>query len=562
VKYLITKFRTVQAFLVFAVIFAVLWKFFPILGYIFITAAFFLTFSPKKAMIIAALFLIFEFILAHTAFVLAEDYIGDNKVLRTTKGIMRDVTAKTGELLAGKFKTERRERIFSMRRYTPDGELKRFRVPIISPLLEKRIRHTEALYYGSGTIISTTSAHIFAVRSHIGDELSDKYAVTGLYHLLAMSGFHVLIFSGGIFLLFSFLPRKVRVIPALIILPLLIPLSGFTITVIRAVIFCWAAFLAWFLDLKLLRLPFVAFIAAWLLILMPENLFSISFLLSFWAVFGIAALTKKEFPPLFAAVMVGVAATVFTLPIQLYFFGVSNIMSVITTVLITPVIWMQMILGILSIFFAGIMIPPLIVIERLNAWLIDLMYNISFPFLYISNPPVLFLIVTGVAAFILCFTKFRYLSAALLLLPLLPIYPKNIIIFPDLPSSQKGYILSYGDKSEIFFQGMHSSFVRRMLPAAAKLGIRNFDYGSIRIFDGKNLYIKIKDAGNRTGIVCVNSDDGCPYVYFTRSNSLKPPLRDETKNYIIYKNKAVDERIILLSETGEKIINLEKATAP
>jgi competence protein ComEC len=284
---------------------------------------------------------------------------------------------------------------------------------------------------------------------------------------------------------------------------------------------------------------------------MPANLFSISFLLSFWAVFGIAVLANKKILPAFTAVMVGVGATVFTLPIQLYFFGVSNVLSVLTTIIVTPVIWLQMILGIVSMVFIDWMIPPLILIERFNGWLMEVMYKISLPFLYVANPSVIILVIASVAAFILCFTKFRYLSAAMLVLPLLPIYPSNIIIFPDLPPSQKGYILKTPEGSEIFFQGMRSSFVRTMLPTAAKLGVRKFDYGSIRIFDGKNLYLKIRDTDNRTGVVCVNSDDGCPYVYITRSNTLKSPLRDETINYIIYKNKPVDERIILLSETGE-----------
>jgi competence protein ComEC len=558
VKGLLTKFRTVQAFLIFAVIFAALWSFFPIVSYIFITSAFFLSFTPKKAAFIAAVFLLFEFALANTAFVLSIDYFGNRKVLRTTKGAIDYIPANTGDLLVGKFKSERRARLFAGKRYEPAGELKSCRVPVISYLLEKRIRQSAALFYGSGAVIRTTVAHIFAVRSYIDDELKDEYAVTGLYHLLAMSGFHVLIFSGGIFLFFSFLPRRTRVIPALLLLPLLIPLSGFTITVVRAVLFCWAAFFAWFLDLKLSSLRFVAFIAAWLLIIMPANLFSISFLLSFWAVFGIAVLANKKMLPAFAAVMVGVGATVFTLPIQLYFFGVSNILSVITTIIVTPVIWLQMILGIISMVFIDWMIPPLILIERFNAWLMEVMYKISIPFLYVANPSVIILVITSIAAFILCFTKFRYLSAAMLVLPLLPIYPSNIIIFPDLPPSQKGYVLKTPEGSEIFFQGMRSSFVRTMLPVAAKLGIRKFDYGNIRIFDGKNLYLKIKDTDNRTGVVCVNSDDGCPYVYFTRSNTLKPPLRDGTVNYIIYKNKAADDRIILLSETGELSIKPDK----
>jgi competence protein ComEC len=395
-----------------------------------------------------------------------------------------------------------------------------------------------------------------AVREYIPAALTDQYIITGLAHLLSMSGSHVAIFTAGIFLLFCFLPGRLRAVPVIVLLPLLIPLSGFTVTVVRAVIFAVAAMTAWLLDLRILSLRFLAVVAAGILLVSPYSLFSISFLLSFCAVFGIVALFKGRYRPVVMIVVVGLASTVFTLPLQLYFFGTSNVFSILTTVLLTPVVWLQMVLSVLSFVFPVVTVAPLSLVERFAAWLMEHAYSLSWHFFYVAKPPALFLGISFLAAFALSFTRFRPLSLIMLVLPLLPLYPSDTLVFPALPPSQKGYIMTSSGGSEIFFQGMRTTFTRVMVPEAGRLGIKTFDYGRIRIFDGKNLYLKIKNPEKFTGLVCIN-EDGCPFVYYTRSGSLKQPLSPNTLFYIIYKNKQVDPRIILQADSGRTVFSLK-----
>lgn len=516
-------------------------------------------FERRIAAVLICAYFAFTFISSHSAFVTDVRHLQKHTEYRTTKGKFKSGEAeyRIGDLLWGKFERSvdfngrMPRQIYS---FADDYEV--FRVFPVSNLLEARKKQAAELVYRSGGKIHTTPAHIYAVRDYIPAELSDQYIITGLAHLLAMSGFHVGIFTAGIFILFFFLPRKLRVFPAFILLPLLIPLSGFAVTVERAVVFALVYLAAWLAGLKVNSVRFVFFLAAVFILLSPFSLFSISFLLSFCAVFGIVTIFNRRYNPVTSIVSIGIASSVLILPLQLYFFGNANMVSVITTVILTPVVWVQMIAGLLASVIPGIMIAPLALIERFSEWLMSLLAAPSWYFMYVSKPPTSLLVVAFVVAFALALTRYRLFALLIFLVPLLPVYPKNVLYFPELSPSPKGYILSGENGSEIFYQGMHSTFVYKMLPAAAELGIKSFDRGKIRIFDGENLYLKVKEEG-LSGTVCVNEDEGCPYVYMTRSNTIKPPLAEKS-TYIVYKNKYRDPKIIIQSEAGAVWIDLEE----
>ncbi len=544
--------RTPQLFLIFTICAALAAPFSETVSVVIATAGVLICFKPKISLPLITVYLLSIYAAAHSAFILETEYSTKHRTYLTTKGYMQDIECdcKIGDLVVGNFDHSIVFNGILPRRYAkPVGAFTAYRVPVISAMLDKRERHAAYLFNVSGGVITTTQTHTMAVRKYIPAELNDQYTITGLAHLLSMSGSHVVIFIAGIFLMFSFLHKKLRAIPVLIFLPVLIPLSGFTITVVRAVIFGMAAMIAWLLDLKLLSLRFLALVAAFTLLFSPYSLYSISFLMSFFAVFGIVIIIKSHYNAIIKVVMIGLASTVFTLPLQLWIFGTSNIFSVVTTVIFTPVVSLQMLLGTLSFVAPDITIAPMMLVERFAAWFMGHIYHVSWYFLYVAKPPTWILAVSFAVAFGLCFTRFRLAAMLVLLVPLLPVYEKNILNFPSLHPSQKGYILVSDKGSEIFFQGRRATFVRVMVPEAGKLGIKTFDYGKIRIFDGDNLYLKIRQPEKFSGIVCVNSDDGCPYVYITRSSTLSPPLNPAVKKYIIYNNKFVDDRIILLKKT-------------
>ena len=554
------KIRTPELFFALTVCAAFVSVFSLKVGFYAGIALIFIFFRLKPACIILLFYIAGTFMSAHSAFILDIQYNGGKRSLITTKGRLNNVQVNEpsiGDLMRGAFKYDVQRTKHGIPRLVaePVGDYTLHKVFIISTILKERQSKSASLFNRSGGKIRTTQAHIYAVRSYITDRERDEFVVTGLAHLLAMSGFHVGIFTAGVFLLFSFMPRRTRVIPAVILLPLLIPLSGFAITVTRAVFFALATLIGWFADLKVVSLKSLALLAGFILLFSPFSLFSISFLLSFSAVFGIIVLLRERRTFLKGIIAVGIASSIFITPLQLYFFGTANIVSVLTTVVMTPVVWAQMVTGLFAAVFPSVMIAPLSVIEQFAAWLMTFLYKVTWSFMYVSKQPSVLLAAVFIAALAVSFTKYRLISVAVLFLPLLPWYPKHELYFPKLPPSAKGYVLVDGNRSEIFYQGMRSAFVYDMLPAAARFGIKKFDYGSVRIFDGENLYLRVRGNNATTGIVCVNDiDGGCPYFYSTRSNVLKPPLPQDVKSFVIYNNKPVDPRIIVQSGRNNGLV--------
>ncbi|GHU85788.1 hypothetical protein AGMMS49941_06200 [Deferribacterales bacterium] len=487
------------------------------------------------------LFLIFQYVSTHSAFVLDVEDTNKKISLRTTNGFVKNFegieSVQTGDLLWNK--------------------TSRYRIPIISRLLGLRQERAAMMVAATGGRINTTPAFILAVRDYIPSRINDQFTITGLAHLLSMSGFHVAVLTGGLLLFFSFLPKKLRLIPCIIVLPLLIPLSGFAVTVQRSVLFPLAYMFAYLLDLKVSSVKLLAFLAGSLILISPNNLYSISFLLSFSAVLGILIVFNKRYSLVKGIIAMGIASSVFTLPLQLYYFGTANLLSIITTTIFTPIVWLQMALGLLALIMPAITAPALVYTERFANWLINWLTDISWHTLFISKPPLPLLVIATAIALILVCTRFRLASLAIFILPMLPIQPDNVLRFPVLPPSAKGYILKTDNATEIFYQGMRSSFVYDMLPIAAEFGLKTFDYGRIRIFDGENLYLRVRN-NYLSGLVCVNElANGCKYMYSTRSNTLTPPLDKDIKLYVIYNNKHRDDKIYIQKEDGELTIPLK-----
>ncbi|MDR2884392.1 MAG: ComEC/Rec2 family competence protein [Deferribacteraceae bacterium] len=533
--------HTPTAFFIMAVGAALIATGSPIAGVVAGVCTILLCFPIRISVIVVIIYISSIYTISHSTFVLDREYRSSGTTLITTKGRLKGIDAREGDLLWG----------------SPEADYSIWRVFPISNILSARVHEAAYLFNQSGGRIATTPAHIYGVRSYISQKQNDEYIITGLTHLLSISGAHVAIFLAGFFIFLPFIPRKVRAVPAILLLPLLIPLSGFAVTVVRAVLFSMVFLIAWVADLKVRSLNFLITLAAAILLLSPNSLYSISFQLSFGAVFGIIMLVQRRYSPAVSIVAIGIASTVFTLPLQLYLFGTSNLLSIVTTVILTPFIWLQMLMGMISIALPSIMIEPLATLEGVLNYIMEWMARVSWHTLYIAKPPTALLIVGGVVAIAINFTRFRLISILILLLPLMPVYPNNILIFPELPPSQKGYILSSPKGNEIFFQGMYSSFLYRMLPEAAKLGVKTFDTGNIRIFDGENRYIKIEEAGKFSGVVCVNDDSDCDYHFSTRSNSLKAPLPEGVKSFIIYRSELTDPRILQQSELREIEIEIE-----
>ena len=241
-----------------------------------------------------------------------------------------------------------------------------------------------------GTILGDNGA--------MSQDLKDKLSITGLRHIIAVSGTHVIILSSIIMslLLALGLKRTDAFYFAITFICFYIILTGLPASGIRAGVMGGLYLLAQKLGRQSLGIRVVVMACAVILIFNPLLLFyDVGFQLSFLAVIGLIYLepifTKmikvliKDLPAqagkaenIIKIVSATFAAQVLTIPIILYSFGNVSFISPITNLLVLPVVYWLMIFGFLS-SFAGIFLPivgwilsiPCYFLLRYFLWVID-----------------------------------------------------------------------------------------------------------------------------------------------------------------------------------------------
>lgn len=145
------------------------------------------------------------------------------------------------------------------------------------------------------------AALITGVRGGLKPEIRDALRDAGLAHLLAISGMHMAMFGGGLFLLMRWLfalsahlalhapIKKWSAVTALAGSAGYLVLSGGSIATQRAFIMTGIMFLAILLDRRAISLRNVALAAMAVLVWRPESLMSVSFQMSFGAVVALIA---------------------------------------------------------------------------------------------------------------------------------------------------------------------------------------------------------------------------------------------------------------------------------
>jgi competence protein ComEC len=235
-----------------------------------------------------------------------------------------------------------------------------------------------------GTVLGDNAA--------MSDELKNNLNTTGLRHIIAVSGTHVVILSSIIMslLLMLGLRRGNAFYFAVVIICFYVVFTGLSASGVRAGIMGFLYLLAQKLGRQSLGVRVVAIAAAVMLAQNPLLLaFDVGFQLSFLAVLGLIFLEPafavllnifakdklKEFIKIISATF---AAQVFTLPILLYDFGNISLVSPITNLLVGPVVYWLMIFGFLSSFvgifsnwFGWVLAIPCYFLLQYFLWVID-----------------------------------------------------------------------------------------------------------------------------------------------------------------------------------------------
>jgi len=186
-------------------------------------------------------------------------------------------------------------------------------------------------------------------------DVQDQFSRAGLAHALAASGFQVSLLVGVMLTLTQKLPNRARLVLGIGVLMLYTGLTGIQPSVLRAAVMGTAALIALTTERKVRPLSSILLAASILLLVNPLWIWDLGFQLSFLATLGLIVtvppLTQRLdwLPPAIATlVAVPLAAYLWTLPLQLYAFGVVSPYSILLNVLATPLITLISIGGMVS----------------------------------------------------------------------------------------------------------------------------------------------------------------------------------------------------------------------
>ena len=265
---------------------------------------------------------------------------------------------------------------------------------------------------------SICSALLVGYDDEIDSEVMQSFSHSGTLHILSVSGMHTGVLYAILIFIFSKFDKydrykKTKLLFVLFFLLLFILVTGLSPSVLRA---------ALMLSLVLIGKTFykqgnaynTLLLSAFLLLLInPYLIKDVGFLLSYAAVFGIMYLypllaklyvfENKIAQWLWTSVLISLAATVFTLPISLYFFHQFPIWFVFSNLLIIPISMFIMLVAALFLVVYKILFLNHLLVYIINTstsimlWFAHLTDNANYgfiDFITFSKSDVLFLTLT------------------------------------------------------------------------------------------------------------------------------------------------------------------------
>lgn len=213
--------------------------------------------------------------------------------------------------------------------------------------------------------LGTLSALTLGDRTNLDKQVRKSFSAAGAMHVLAVSGLHtgiLLLVLINLLTVFGWRKplydeRGKRTVLTIVLIALLIGyafLTGCSPSVVRSV---WMASLC-LVAVMLYRRPAILNIifasAFFILLFHPNDLFSISFQLSYAAVLAIVLFAGgwERLIPHTGLIGVSIAAQLGTLPIALCYFGQMSNYFLLTNLLVIPLAWLMM-MGGLAFFTVG-----------------------------------------------------------------------------------------------------------------------------------------------------------------------------------------------------------------
>ncbi len=289
-------------------------------------------------------------------------------------------------------------------------------------------------------------------KSLISSDLYNTFQNNGTSHLLAVSGSHITV----ILLFLSFLLKKLKEIPKLIIISIILLFFAFVTNnapaVNRAIYFFIINKINKLYNLKLSNIQ-VLFITAFILLLIdPFTLYDLGFIYSFCISLGIMYYSDKLIGNFFIATLkVSIIAFLFSLPISSYINYELNISSILINLVFVP--WISYIVFPVAIitFIFPVFNPILSILLSITNYLNNLGEFISI-FINIPKMPLIVAVVLFML-FLLMKNNKKFLYVVLIILGLVklsPIISSNYeIYFLDINQGDSAIIITPHQKDVI-----------------------------------------------------------------------------------------------------------------
>ncbi|HMB93521.1 MAG TPA: DNA internalization-related competence protein ComEC/Rec2 [Rhodothermales bacterium] len=246
---------------------------------------------------------------------------------------------------------------------------------LIAPL-QAGIQHLLHRFVRTEEARAVQHALILGDRSRLEEATLDRFARTGLMHLLAVSGLHVLMvgmvlyqFLGPFFTRLGFSWRRMqllRSVATVLVLVVYLFISGGSPSVVRAVVMAALFIGAGVFQRPAHPLNTLGVAAIVLLLIRPSHLFEAGFQLSFAAVTAIVTLhprfmdalperwtSRPWLRSLASMTVVSLAATLGTMPVLLYHFGRVALAGLVLNLIAIPLTFLVLAAGIFTLLFGG-----------------------------------------------------------------------------------------------------------------------------------------------------------------------------------------------------------------
>ncbi|MFL9837225.1 ComEC/Rec2 family competence protein [Flavobacterium sp. ST-75] len=237
--------------------------------------------------------------------------------------------------------------------------------------------------------IALLNALLLGQRQDLSPETTETFASAGAIHILAISGLHIAILFFLLNLILkplNRLPKRGKTIQLILLLLFLwgfAILSGLSPSVVRAVIMFSFISIGQYLNRKSSMMNSVAISMLIILLFNPKQLFDVGFQLSYTAVIAIIVLrpvyknikfSKYRAVNYFTDIaLISIIAQLSTLPLCLYYFNQTPLLSVVTNIIVVPLTGLLLTFGLLTLLLNFISLHLANVTGAILKWLIQIL---------------------------------------------------------------------------------------------------------------------------------------------------------------------------------------------